>query len=37
MFYDLHTGEVVRPAGLPDRAALETMLARVPGSPILSP
>jgi DNA helicase-2/ATP-dependent DNA helicase PcrA len=36
VFYDLHTAEVVRPSGLPDRAGLEALLARAPGSVSLS-
>jgi DNA helicase-2/ATP-dependent DNA helicase PcrA len=38
VFFDLRTGEVVRPAGLPDRAGLEeTVQARLRGSTSLSP
>ncbi|MGC3993204.1 MAG: ATP-dependent DNA helicase [Propionicimonas sp.] len=37
VFYDLHTGEVVRPSPLPDRAALEALLEGLPGSVSLSP
>ncbi len=36
VFYDLHTAEVVRPPDLPDRPALESLLAGVPGSVSLS-
>ncbi|MFT4109551.1 UvrD-helicase domain-containing protein [Propionicimonas sp.] len=37
VFYDLHTAEVVRPPRLPDRASLEALLERLPGSVSLSP
>jgi DNA helicase-2/ATP-dependent DNA helicase PcrA len=36
VFYDLHAARVVRPSGLPDRAGLEALLDRVPGSVSLS-
>ncbi len=37
VFYDLHSAEVVRPPSLPDRAGLEALLARLPGSVSLAP
>jgi DNA helicase-2/ATP-dependent DNA helicase PcrA len=37
VFFDLHTADVVRPPHLADRAALESLLAAVPGSISLAP